>query len=56
MDMNGAELQHSHFDAHRCEVCCRKSISEFPLGVYAGLVYVPIDNFLHRRWVRYWLL
>ncbi len=27
-------------------------IQSFLLGAYSGLVYVPIYNFLHRRWVR----
>ena len=27
-------------------------IESFLYGAYAGLVYVPIYNFLHRRWVR----
>ena len=29
-------------------------IQSFLYGAYAGLVYVPIYNFLHRRWVRQW--
>ena len=27
-------------------------IQSFLLGAYSGLVYVPIYNFVHRRWVR----
>ena len=27
-------------------------IESFLYGAYAGLVYVPIYNFLHRKWVR----
>lgn len=27
-------------------------IESFLYGAYAGLVYVPIYNFLHRRWMR----
>lgn len=27
-------------------------VESFLYGAYAGLVYVPIYNFLHRRWVR----
>lgn len=27
-------------------------IQSFLYGAYAGLVYVPIYNFLHRKWVR----
>ena len=27
-------------------------VESFLYGAYAGLVYVPINNFLHRRWVR----
>lgn len=27
-------------------------IESFLYGAYAGLVYVPTYNFLHRRWVR----
>ena len=29
-------------------------IQSFLYGAYAGLVYVPIYNFLHRKWVRPW--
>ena len=29
-------------------------IQSFLYGAYAGLIYVPIYNFLHRRWVRQW--
>ena len=29
-------------------------IESFLYGAYAGLVYVPIYNFLHRRWLRQW--
>jgi hypothetical protein len=27
-------------------------VESFLYGVYAGLVYVPVYNFLHRKWVR----
>ena len=27
-------------------------VESFLYGAYAGLVYVPINNFLHRRWAR----
>lgn len=27
-------------------------IQSFLYGAYAGLVYVPIYNFMHRRWVK----
>ncbi len=27
-------------------------IQSFLYGAYAGLVYVPVYNFLHRKWVR----
>ena len=27
-------------------------IESFLYGAYAGLVYVPIYNFLHRKWMR----
>ena len=27
-------------------------IESFLYGAYAGLVYVPIYNFLHRKWVK----
>lgn len=28
-------------------------IESFLYGAYAGLVYVPIYNFLHRKWIRH---
>ncbi|MEO6022239.1 MAG: DUF5676 family membrane protein [Burkholderiales bacterium] len=28
-------------------------IQSFLYGSYAGLVYVPVYNFLHRRWVKH---
>ena len=27
-------------------------VQSFLYGAYAGLVYVPVYNFLHRRWVK----
>ena len=27
-------------------------VESFLYGAYAGIVYVPINNLLHRRWVR----
>ena len=27
-------------------------VESFLYGVYAGLVYVPVHNFLHRKWAR----